>query len=187
MKLLLAGGQILMECNDFLKRQCKSIYIKQPMLNELDYVQRLWADELTTKEIGGPFILNDEDKEKFYNKMVNSPDNTAFYCVIYNLKDEPVGEVSFSRYDERTKTANFNIKIEYKHRGNGYSKEAMDLLLDYYFNEFGGLIMSDDIAIANLKAQQIFIKYGFEHVFSNEEVFLVRLTKNKFNEVGLEA
>jgi len=44
------------------------------MFNELDYVQRLLADELTTKEIGGPFIL--KDKEKFYKKMVKSPDNT---------------------------------------------------------------------------------------------------------------
>ena len=103
------------------------------------------------------------------------------------MKDEPFGEVNFSRYNERTKTADFNIKIEYTHRRNGYSKEAINLLLDYYFNEYGGLIMSDDISIINLKAQQVFIKYGFEHVLSNERVFLVRLTKSKFNKLGLKS
>ncbi|PEZ02189.1 hypothetical protein CN326_20610 [Bacillus sp. AFS018417] len=62
---------------------------------------------------------------------------------MYTKNNVPIGEISFDRYDINTKTTEFNIKIEYKHRGNGYTKEAMCLLLEYYFEDFNGEIMID--------------------------------------------
>jgi len=53
----------------------------------------------------------------------------------------------------------------------------------YYFNQYGGEIMEDSIAIENINAQRIFLAYGFEHASTNEEEFLVRLTKDSFNKL----
>jgi len=36
----------------------------------------------------------------------------------------------------------------------------------------------------NKNAQRIFLAYGFEHVSTNEEEFLVRLTKDRFNKLS---
>jgi len=53
----------------------------------------------------------------------------------------------------------------------------------YYFNQYGGEIMEDNIAIENINAQKIFLTYGFEHVPTSKEEFLVRLTKDSFNKL----
>ncbi|MFR3910919.1 MAG: hypothetical protein ACLTYB_07105 [Clostridium paraputrificum] len=36
-------------------REGKRIYIKQPILEELEFVASLWSDEETMKDIGGVF------------------------------------------------------------------------------------------------------------------------------------
>ncbi len=43
--------------------------------------------------------------------------------------------------------------------------------------------MEDNIAIENINAQKIFLTYGFEHVPTSKEEFLVRLTKDSFNKL----
>ncbi|MBU5437145.1 GNAT family N-acetyltransferase [Tissierella sp. MSJ-40] len=114
--------------------------------------------------------------------MVQPTDGKNFYCLVYSLEDEPVGEVSFHRYNEITKTAEFNVKILSKYRGRGYAKEATILLLDYYFNEFFGEVMLDSIAISNNNGQKTLLNIGFEHRSSTDGVSLVSIDKEKYNE-----
>ncbi|MEG2289022.1 MAG: GNAT family N-acetyltransferase [Clostridium sp.] len=170
--------------NEFLKIKGDLVYIKEPEYEELDYVEKLWGDVKTTGEIGGPFKLKDRDG--FFERMVSPGDGLNKYFLIYNKSSLPVGEISFRKSNIDYKKATFNVKLEWQHRGNGYAKEALDLILDYYFNQYGGEVMEDDIAINNINAQKIFLKYGFEHVTNNEDIFLVRMTKEKFNIIKSE-
>ncbi|MGI1690400.1 GNAT family N-acetyltransferase [Thermoanaerobacter uzonensis] len=166
-----------------ITKKGKNIYIRPPKYEETAYINKLWSDVDTTGEVGGPFFLPEEKVSSWFQKMVDPTDGHNFYCLIFNNKDEPVGEVSFHRFDDSTKTAELNIKIERIHRGKGYAKEALFLLLDYYFNEFGGEIMIDPVLLSNKKAQKMLLSFGFEHDPSNKEVFLLKMTKDMFNKI----
>jgi RimJ/RimL family protein N-acetyltransferase len=163
------------------KRKGNLVYIKQPDFKELDYVAELWWDEETMRDVGGviPFPL--ERREAWYRKMVNPTDGKNFYCLIYNFDDIPVGEVSFHRFDEREGKADFNIKVYNKYRGKGYGKEAIQLLLGYYFYNFGGQVIYDNVG--NVNGQKTLQSFGFEVVSEADNEVLFKMTKDRF--IGL--
>lgn len=163
------------------KREGKLVYIKKPQFYELTYVKKLWADEETMKDVGGALDFPKEKWDSWYKKMIEPGDGRNFYCLIYNNEHQSVGEVSFHRYDEINKTAEFNIKIESKYRGRGYANEAMKLMLKYYFYEFGGEVMLDEVI--NVNGQQALKKFGFEVISSAEESISFRMTKERFEEI----
>ena len=108
-------------------------------------------------------------------------DGCNVYCLVYNENQRPVGEISFHCYDENEKSASFNIKIQARYRGKGYAKATMDLMLGYYFNEFGGEVMIDEVI--NERGIRVLMSYGFEKVDKTEVGILLRLTKDKFNQI----
>ena len=164
-------------------RQGKKVYIKQPTFEELDYVTKLWADYDTMKDIGGPVVFEESEQKRWYEAMVHPGNGRHFYCLICDLSGQPVGEVSFHRFDKETGSAEFNVKVKHEHRGKGYGKEAVLLLLDYYFNDFGGTVMTDPMAIHNVEGQKVMLGLGFEHAFSEGDVFMVKITKEKYNSI----
>ncbi|MGL5417119.1 MAG: GNAT family N-acetyltransferase [Clostridium sp.] len=160
------------------RRNGKKVYIKQPEFNEMEYVSELWSDRETMEGIGGVFDFSRNKWEPFYRKMVSPSDGKNFYCLIYNNKDIPVGEVSFHGYDLVTKTARFNIKVHSKYREMGYGREAINLMLEYYFQEFGGNIMMD--TIKNEKGIELAKKFNFEQMGKARDGFTFRITKENF-------
>lgn len=160
------------------RRNGKLVYIKMPKFNELSFVKDLWGDKKNMGDFGGVYSFPKEKWEMFYKKMVNPTDGKNFYCLVYDLMDRPVGEVSFHGYNSATKVARINVKIHYEHRGNGYAKEALTLLLEYYFLEFGGEAIIDSVITDEGKS--LLKKIGFEELnnFRNQGTY--KLTKKKF-------
>lgn len=157
-----------------------NIYLRPPQLEELPYIQKLWADPLTMAEVGGPIHLTDEQAAQWFTRMVSPGRETDRYFLIFNQNDQPVGEISFHRYDPSTGIAEFNIKIEHCHRGKGYAKQAVPLLLRYFFFDFGGKIMLDPVALNNQPGQEALIKLGFKKDASRQDVCLLKMTKEEF-------
>ncbi|MGL4771968.1 MAG: GNAT family N-acetyltransferase [Clostridium sp.] len=166
------------EINDLYRRNGKNIYIKQPEFYELSYVSKLWSDEETMKDIGGVFNFPEEKWTMFYKKMVQPTDGKNFYCLVYTTRDKAIGEVSFHGYDSATKIARFNIKIHHRYRNKGYGKEAIRLLLEYYFLEFGGEMIMDNIHTDDGK--RVAEKLGFKCVRQFKNELTVRITKEDF-------
>jgi RimJ/RimL family protein N-acetyltransferase len=75
-----------------------------------------------------------------------------------------VGEVSFHRLDRETLTAELNIKVLASERGHGHGRRALHRFLEYFFNEFGGLVMTDNIAPGNTQGQALLAAAGFRRV-----------------------
>lgn len=76
--------------------------------------------------------------------MFELTDGRNQYCVVYNQSNEVVGEVSFHRFNQISKMTDFNMRI-YDHHRKRYAKEAMRLMMDYYFNGFGGERLRDEV------------------------------------------
>ncbi|ERI89642.1 hydrolase, NUDIX family [Clostridiales bacterium oral taxon 876 str. F0540] len=157
------------------------VYIKQPSIEQLDYVAELWNDEETMKDVGGVISFPIEKRDVWYRKMVQPSDRKNFYCLIFTMDDIPVGEVSFHRYDAEERKADFNIKVQAKYRGKGYAKEAMKLMLSYYFYDIGGQTIYDEVI--NRNGQEVLKKFGFKAIEKNSQSILFKLTKEKFFEL----
>ena len=150
------------------RRNGKLIYIKMPEFNELAFVRELWGKKENMGEFGDVYSFPKEKWEMFYRKMVSPTDGKNFYCLIYDLNDKPIGEVSFHGYNSATKVARINIKIHYEHRKKGYGEEALRLLLEYYFYEFGGQSIID--SVKSDEGKSLLKKIGFEErTYSNGE------------------
>ncbi|WP_400242153.1 GNAT family N-acetyltransferase [Niallia sp. JL1B1071] len=163
----------------------EKVYIKQPEWKELGFVEWLWADKDTMKDVGGTVKFNESRRVGWYQRMVQPTDGTNFYCLIYTYEDLPVGEVSFHRFDKENRLAELNIKIAYKYRKKGYAKEAIHLLLGYFFYDFGGEVMADRVAIKNTVGQKLLINYGFNFINdSNPDIVLFQLKREEFIKLG---
>ncbi|MDS0526391.1 GNAT family N-acetyltransferase [Clostridium sp. SHJSY1] len=166
--------------NGSYRRNGKNIYIKQPDYKDFVFISRLWSDEETMKDIGGTFKFPEEKWEMFYKKMVYPTDGKNFYCLVYTIRDKAIGEVSFHGYDSVTRIARFNLKIHHRYRNKGYGEEALKLLLEYYFLEFGGEILMDNIPTEN--AVRIAKKLGFQEVGQYKDGTQMKVTKEEFLE-----
>lgn len=160
------------------RRNGKYIYIKQPEYDDLAFVSKLWSDKETMKEIGGVFDFPKSKWEMFYKKMVYPTDGKNFYCLVYTINDEAIGEVSFHGYDLVTKIARFNIKIHHKYRNKGYGKEALRLLLEYFFLDFGGGMIIDSIPTES--AMRIAKDLGFKEIGQYKDGVKVKITSDDF-------
>lgn len=161
------------------RRNGKKIYIKQPSWAELEFVSKLWSDADTMKDIGGVYTFSKKKWEIFYNKMVYPGDGKNFYCLIYEATEEkPVGEVSFHGYDCVTKSARFNIKVLFSERRKGYGEEALKLLLEYYFLDFGGKLILDNVTTES--GLKLVNKFGFEITGQYKDEIGIRLSKENF-------
>ncbi len=159
------------------------LILRTPRPEEMLYIKKLWADPLTMAEVGGPIHLTDEQAHKWYARMVSPGSETDRYFLIFNNDDQPMGEISFHRYEQSTGTAEFNIKIEHCYRGQGYASKAIPLLLRYFFFDFGGKVMCDPVALDNRPGQKALVKLGFKKDASRRNVCLLRMTKEEFIDI----
>ena len=159
------------------------VTLKKPTLDDLDFIQWLWGDAQTMEPVGGIISLSDDQARKWFSKMVSPGSVSDSYRIILNQERTPIGEVSFHRLDFDSMTADFNIKIAYKYRGQGFALQAMDLFLDYFFNQCGGQIMQDQVAKNNLVGKTVLLKFGFVEIPTDEDYFLLVLCKERFNEL----
>jgi len=157
------------------------IKLKKPEWNDIKFIQWLWSDPETMKPVGGPIILDDQKAKVWFERMIAPGRHTDSYRLILNQDLISVGEISFHRLIPETMTADFNIKIANKYRSKGYSKEAMVLFLDYFFNEIGGLVLKDEVALENELGQQALLSFGFKHDPSVKKVFMLKITRKHFN------
>ncbi len=156
------------------------LIMRQPLPEEMDYIKKLWADPLTMAEVGGPIHLTEEQAQKWYARMISPGSKTDRYFLIFNEIDQPVGEISFHRYDPSSGTAEFNIKIEHCHRGKDYAQKAIPPLLRYFFFDFGGRVMCDPVALDNQPGQEVLMKLGFKKDALRKDVCLLKITKEEF-------
>lgn len=160
-----------------------------PTLKELDYRKRLLVDNETMTYNKGFDEFKGYNKEtgcidfdeslwnEWYSRWVNNTPNRYYAYIIKINENIPVGEVAL-RYEEDQKGYCVNIIIEAKHRGNGYSEEALRLLVDIAFNELKAEKIYDDFPATRSSAEKLFNKFGFRRI--SREV--VELTKgNYFN------
>ncbi len=157
------------------------VSLKIPQWEDMDFIRRMWADPETMAPVGGPVRLNDEEAARWYAAKIAPGGQQDRYRLILDPNGKPIGEISYHRMDLGAMTAEFNIKVLHSERRRGYGRAAMIMFLDEFFNQIGGQVMNDDLALENRAGQQALLEFGFKHVPAEEKVFRMRLTKSGFN------
>ena len=158
----------------------KSVYLRPPRLDELPFIRRLWADRETMAAVGGTVDWPEARAKKWFARTVHPGTSDNCYCLIFNEQGTPVGEISFHRWRPEEKTAELNIKILARHRRRGYARDALGVFLEYFFGEFGGEVMIDDVAPDNRAGRHLMATMGFRHDTERTAVYRMRMTKRMF-------
>jgi len=167
-------------CGEILIREM-TIELKTPTWQDMDSIRWLWGDEETMAAVGGPVHLTDDQAMEWFLRVVDPGGQQDHYRLIFNEDQHLVGEVSFHQYDPKPRSAMFNLKIISSERGKGNARAAIHDFLTIFFNELEGHIMLDDIALDNLRGQEVLLQFGFLHDPSRKDVFRVYITKERFN------
>ena len=108
--------------------------------------------------------LTDEQAERWHARMVHPGRRTDCFCLIRLLDDSPVGEISFHRLKSESMVADLNVKVMASARGRGIGREALGRFAGYFFGEFGGRALRDDVALANRGGRRALARFGFRRV-----------------------
>ncbi|MDZ5252912.1 GNAT family N-acetyltransferase [Clostridium sp. LIBA-8841] len=168
----------MIEKRNCYRREGRKVYIRTPYLEELSYTERLWGDMDSMTDVGKIISFPRYKWDSFYKKMVSPTDGRNLYCLVFDYDDNPVGEASFHGYDSMTKTARLNVRIENSHRGKGYGTEAVQLILECFFYEFGGLYMLDTVSLDGKRER--LEKIGFKIMYKNKDGYSYRLSREDF-------
>jgi RimJ/RimL family protein N-acetyltransferase len=154
----------------------KSIYLKRPSFYELSLTKDLLSDKLTMSfndKWGGTVDFDSSKWNNFFNEYIND-DNENEYFHIYNKENIFVGEIS-TRFDKQFDSFVLNIKVKYEFRGNNYADDALEVFLEYLFNEKKINMIVDNVAFDNLGAIHFLKKNGFSEVSKNNDVVILEL------------
>jgi len=86
------------------------------------------------------------------------------YFAVEDENGSLIGETSLREIDPRARTSRLGIHLASDKRGMGYGREAMEALLDYYFNDMRYEVMFLDVAAHNTRALKLYESLQFEHL-----------------------
>ncbi|MDR3085544.1 MAG: GNAT family N-acetyltransferase [Christensenellaceae bacterium] len=125
-------------------------------------------------DVGGTHEFPESRWAEWFARNVSPSDGRNRFFLI--LSDgEPVGEISFHRYNPETRTADFNLKIEAAHRGKGFAAQALTPFLAYYFDVFGGETLLD--AVVSPSGKAALPKIGFRLAKTEGNIAFFELQK----------
>jgi RimJ/RimL family protein N-acetyltransferase len=156
------------------------VELRPPSWSDIRFIRWLWSDPETMAPVGGPVELTEEQAPRWFAAMVDPGSPADCYRLIFDADGRPVGEISFHRLQPGTMTAELNVKIAGRYRGNGYAGRAMLRFLDDFFNRSGGRVLIDEVAPENVGGQKALLSFGFDRDAGGPGVRL-RMTREKFN------
>jgi len=163
------------------------IELRIPMFEELNYRKKLLLNSKTMSYNKGCNAFNGYDKETgcidfnesfwvgWFSYWVNNTPARYYAYIIKKDGNVAIGEVAL-RYVNEKNAHCVNIIIEAKYRGNGYSEEALRLLVDTGFHKLSINKVFDDFPRARVSAEKVFNKVGFKRVSDD----IVELTKEDY-------
>ena len=152
-----------------------------PKKDDLWYRQSIVEDEKTMEFNGGIVPFPEEKWDAWYARWIGDNNPNYFYSYLLNEENnEYVGEIAYRKRNDEEDFATLNIIIEDKHRGNGFGKEGLHLLVKTAFNN-GFDEVRDFIYRESVNSHKLFSELGFEMIdLENEEDIEFRLTKDEY-------
>ncbi|MGO1580534.1 MAG: GNAT family N-acetyltransferase [Peptoniphilaceae bacterium] len=95
--------------------------------------------------------------------------NSKYYTIF--LDNKPIGYISFKKLNKIKKSAILGLVIDPGKIEKGYGKEALRIMLDFYFNKFKFVKIFLLVARYNKRAINLYEKFGFKKYSSSIMVY----------------
>ena len=138
--------------NSFWKNELVRI---KPMTTEKELIYAAYECQLTEeqKEMVSPFWF-------LIGRAYLNKDN-YYPCIIYNLKDEPVGFINFSSWIGKDNAYSWSYFVDLNFQGNGYGKAAAELAINILKTANPNKLIKLATEKSNKKAQKLYKSLGF--------------------------
>ena len=167
------------------------LYLHIPTYEELSYRQRILSDPATMsynanydinykgyhKETGC-IDFNKEDWPNWYSFWINNKPQCFYAYIVIQGTNEFIGEVNL-HYNKTKDWYEMGIVIEDKYRGNGYSLEALNKLLEVAFNEFHARAVHNNFETKRSSAYKVHLDAGFEKIEDDGNIVDLLIKRNE--------
>jgi diamine N-acetyltransferase len=163
--------------------ESNKVKLRIPKFEELEYRRKLLSDrETMSYNIGygdndgtGCIEFDENAWKDWFSRWVNNMPERYYAYIIKVDENIPIGEVAL-RYVCEKNSYCVNIIVEAKYRGNGFSEQALRLLVDTAFRELGADKVFDDFPKSRISAEKVFKKVKFKRISDD----IVELTKQDY-------
>ena len=150
----------------------------KPAFEELGYRRSLLSDPATmsyNEKWGGTVDFPKEKWEAWYGQWLLADKRERWYRYLYSENEGCfVGEIAY-RYDSGFQAYIVNLLVVAKHRGKGYGRQGLRLLLETA--EANGITRLCDTIAADNPAVALFLDSGFTEVWRNDDCIMVEYAR----------
>jgi RimJ/RimL family protein N-acetyltransferase len=111
-------------------------------------------------EIPFPFS-REQDRAGLEKLRQREPGDDSFFWIIENLEGEVVGYINTFDCERRPRTFKYALAIRCAHRRRGYAREAITIVLRYFFRELGYQKLTSMVYCFNEPSIRMHEKLGF--------------------------
>ncbi|WBW99236.1 GNAT family N-acetyltransferase [Oceanirhabdus sp. W0125-5] len=80
-------------------------------------------------------LTEEKIKKRVENLSKSSFESDEFFFIMEDIEGNAVGNINTHSCSKRYGTFEYGLGVRRRYRGNGYAKEAIKMILGYYFNE----------------------------------------------------
>ena len=168
------------------------LHLKVPIQEELSYRQRILADPETMSYNMG-FDIKDSSYDKstgcidfeqskwgeWYSYWVDNKPQAYYAYIVRNEDCCCMGEVNIHK-SQNENLYEMGIVMEEQFRGKGYSKEALALLLQVAFEEYGAKAIHNNFSTDNDAAYKTHLAVGFKYIGKKDSYFDLVITDEDY-------
>lgn len=117
-------------------------------------------------------------KERLEKAIKSDNSNDEFWWIIENIEGHPIGNINTFSCNRRVGTFRYGLGLEKEYWGRGYAKEAIKIILRYYFRELRYQKVNADVYSFNDRSIKLHESLGFiqegklrRMVYTNGEFF----------------
>ncbi len=122
---------------------------------EIDTEEERYEDEI-------PFPLSrEQDRANTEKLRQRQPGDDSFFWIIETLAGETVGYINTFDCERRPRVFKYALAIRRAHRRRGYAREAITIVLRYYFGELGYQKLTSMVYCFNEPSIRMHEKLGF--------------------------
>jgi len=145
--------------------QGNHINLRALVLQDLAFLYSIENDESLWElsQIQTPF--SKDVLQKYLETAHNDIKNLKQLRLVITSKiNEPLGFIDLFDFDSHNKHAGVSIVLTEAHRGKGYGKDALSVLMNYSFNDLGLHQLYNNVLEDNSVSIRLFESVGFEKV-----------------------
>lgn len=169
----------------------KRVYLHVPELSELWYRKQLMSDLETMSYNKGYDEYEGYDKETgciefpkedwnaWYDYFINREPQRFYAYVVRKSDGAFIGEVNLHKSDEND-WHEMGIVIEAKYRGQGYSTEALKLLVEYGFEKMGTVAVHNVFETERKAAIHTHFSAGFSQYAMHDNMVELIITSEQY-------